>query len=538
MSPTEVKVRSEPPSQVFLPEFLKVWRWRCQRKEQVSDHKLDFGHVDPEIIKIEMSRHGDTGPMAVAEVLMDSVQGHVAFEDVAIHFSQEEWGLLDEAQRLLYHDVMMENVALLSSVGCWHRAQDEEVPSDQGDSVEESQVRTPKPDPSTQKAEPHETCDPLLKDILHLVECDEMYPDQRLYICGKNLYQCQMDQVGNKLSRRDEGRPLFVMNGSIHRAEGTFTCSEGGKDFSASTGLRQHPVADSSWKPHGDSKCREAFETVQKDYKCTQCGKGFNRKQILVQHQKIHSGIRPYECNKCGMAFIRKFHLVQHQKIHTGEKPFKCSECGKAFRYKSTFISHQRVHTGLSSYECSKCGEFFKYKANFMKHQRIHNGEWPYECRECGKFFRYNYRLVRHERVHTGERPYECSECGKFFRYNSNLIKHWRNHTGERPYECHECGKAFSHKHILVEHQKIHTGERPYECSKCQKAFIRKSHLAHHQKIHNQDRSMSTTNEGSSLDTTPTSLNRIHTGKDLMSTENMVNPLGNTLNSLHWRIAF
>lgn len=44
-------------------------------------------------------------------------QGRVVFEDVAIHFSQEEWGLLDEAQRLLYHHVMMENVALLSSVG-------------------------------------------------------------------------------------------------------------------------------------------------------------------------------------------------------------------------------------------------------------------------------------------------------------------------------------------------------------------------------------------------------------------------------------
>ena len=41
----------------------------------------------------------------------------MVLEDVAIHFSQEEWGLLDEAQRHLYHSVMLENLALLSSIG-------------------------------------------------------------------------------------------------------------------------------------------------------------------------------------------------------------------------------------------------------------------------------------------------------------------------------------------------------------------------------------------------------------------------------------
>jgi uncharacterized C2H2 Zn-finger protein len=52
-------------------------------------------------------------------------------------------------------------------------------------------------------------------------------------------------------------------------------------------------------------------------FKCEQCDKYYNRKDILVRHVKVHSGTR-FTCGECPATFRHRDYLTRHVKIKHG----------------------------------------------------------------------------------------------------------------------------------------------------------------------------------------------------------------------------
>lgn len=58
---------------------------------------------------------------------------------------------------------------------------------------------------------------------------------------------------------------------------------------------------------------------------------------------------RRYKCGFCGKGFKRREHLINHERVHTGEKPFKCELCDAAFGDPSNWRKHKKKH--ITSFE-------------------------------------------------------------------------------------------------------------------------------------------------------------------------------------------
>ena len=91
---------------------------------------------------------------------------------------------------------------------------------------------------------------------------------------------------------------------------------------------------------------------AKKVHKCTYpgCGKQFARRDRLVAHEYLHTGLQPFKCTfpGCNKSFGEAHNLRMHARVHMDERPFVCTydNCGQSFKTKGNLEDHIRRHEG------------------------------------------------------------------------------------------------------------------------------------------------------------------------------------------------
>jgi KRAB domain-containing zinc finger protein len=170
----------------------------------------------------------------------------VTFEDVAISFPQEEWESLNAAQRHLYLHVMLENFALVTSIGCAHRVGDKESWMHTVCLEEVSHLMTLKAGPATQKIHLCDICALVLKDILHMAATLV----QKLYMYEACASLAQKDHTAENPVKCVMDRTSFEKHCEFFVSGKWFNCNDLWKDFPALFELLKPQVISNGERPN------------------------------------------------------------------------------------------------------------------------------------------------------------------------------------------------------------------------------------------------------------------------------------------------
>ncbi|XP_071445658.1 zinc finger protein 883-like [Hetaerina americana] len=163
---------------------------------------------------------------------------------------------------------------------------------------------------------------------LECVDCGKVFEDrEKLRKHGKvhrrdSAYSCEW--CGKVFYRMDK----MLQHRRVHTKERPYHCDLCGKGFSRSDKMTEH---------------RRIHNTSVKPYECPECHKRFTRSDYLLQHRKTHvEDARKFKCETCNKGFVSNKDLVVHRGTHSLDRPFKCDECGKTFKRKGALNSHKK----------------------------------------------------------------------------------------------------------------------------------------------------------------------------------------------------
>ena len=233
----------------------------------------------------------------------------------------------------------------------------------------------------------------------------------------------------------------------------------------------------------------------QPNYKCSQCGRGFDTKSDHENHLKtMHNEDREsFQCDKCPKSFKTLLGMNLHvRNIHIGETEAKCKDCDKTFANARYLKNHQRLmHSGeRTKWICDDCGKSFTSKQLFKNHiLRVHvnpeeKDKQMHVCTHpgCTKSFLTKDTFSRHfKRVHLKEKRHLCTLCPKGFFSKRMFDEHTNGvHLNVKPFQCEMCEFATAYSARIREHQKVAHGNQKFDCPHCPHTARYKNNLDKH----------------------------------------------------------
>nr|XP_057918538.1 zinc finger protein 646 isoform X2 [Doryrhamphus excisus] len=206
--------------------------------------------------------------------------------------------------------------------------------------------------------------------------------------------------------------------------------------------------------------------SVDRQYRCDQCGRSYRHAGSLLNHKKSHkTGV--FKCNICQKRFYNLLALKNHQRSHFDVKRHTCHECGKAFKIKKQLFNHLRRHKENRA----KIQELNDQVQALMRLNRTELDE------DTGEQTRPDTWVKSDDAADP--RPFACEECGRTYRHAGSLVNHRNSHKTGR-YCCSVCNNAYSNRLALKNHLRTHLADRKHYCQKCGRGFRGQKQLSLH----------------------------------------------------------
>lgn len=253
-------------------------------------------------------------------------------------------------------------------------------------------------------------------------------------------------------------------------------------------------------------KKEDLVEVTDSGFKCIVCGKVFEKKKNLLQHQiqahDLRKELGHFRCAYCNRDTdgVEELHLHLKELHQTALEYHVCKICDMFFCFTTSVQKHMAREHPDEAFKCELCDERSKSITQLKEHLATAHPGAKFGCNYCKREFSTLSMVKQHIfRTHLklknicdfcsyafedGEtykshisashpdhvESFTCKTCGKMFA----SVKDRRNHESAvhtvGAVECEECGKTYKsnlrlRRHVLYVHRK---DDRPlYECEYC-----------------------------------------------------------------------